>query len=526
VVLIAIAVVVLALIGLPLFALFGGAALALFLSLPEGAWASPAIDVFSANFAESPSLMTIPLFTFAGFMLAEARTPYRLINLSRAWLGWMPGGLAIVCLMVSTFFATFTGGSGVTIVAVGGLLYPALIKERYPDDFSIGLITTAGALGGLFPPSVLLIFYGIVAGLNIDKVLLSGIMAGLLSTVALMAYCSFVGLKTGMGRQKFVLREALSTLWIAKWEIAIPIVLIGGFATGLLRFHEASAFTAVYVLFIEVFVYKDISIRKDLPRVVIESMTLLGAVLAILVTAVGFTGWMVQAEVPTIIFDLMDEYIKSQVAFLIALNLFLIFVGMFTDGVTAILLVVPLIMPLAYAYEVDPYHLCVIFLLNLEMGFLIPPVGMNLFVSSIRFGKPVGYVCRTVIPFLIILTIVLGMVTYIPWISTYLPSFIKAEEEGVSLGGGYVRLRDDDEDDLANIQPPDGGDPFADLMGDDDEETDGGVDGGVDGGTAVQVEDGEKGVDNPAEALEDKEKAEEAAEKPAPKKKAAKKRQQ
>ena len=512
-VLISIAIVILALIGLPLFALFGGAALALFLSLPEGAWASPAIDVFSANFAESPSLMTIPLFTFAGFMLAEAKTPIRLINLSRAWFGWMPGGLAIVCLMVSTFFATFTGGSGVTIVAVGGLLYPALIKEKYPDDFSIGLITTAGAMGGLFPPSVLLIFYGIIAGLNIDKVLLSGILAGWLSTIALGAYCAYIAIKAKIPRQKFVLSQAFSTLWIAKWEIAIPVVLLGGIGTGVLRFHEASAFTAVYVLIIEVFVYKDISIRKDLPRVIVESMTLLGAVLAILITAVGFTGWMVQAEVPTILFDFMDEHITNKVTFLLALNLFLVFVGMFTDGVTAILLVVPLILPLGYAYNVDPYHLCVIFLLNLEMGFLIPPVGMNLFISSIRFGKPVGYVCRSVIPYLIILTVVLGMVTYIPWISTYLPSFIKTQEEGVSLGGGYVRLNEEDAG--APMQPPEDNDLMNELMGADDDgdaAVDGGVDGGTDGGTAE--------VKAPTE-----EKAAAAAEPaPTPKKKAAKKK--
>jgi C4-dicarboxylate transporter, DctM subunit len=450
---ISIAIIVLALIGVPLFVLFGGAALGLFLTLPEGAWASPAIDVFSANFAESPSLMTIPLFTFAGFLLAESGTPLRLIDLSRAWLGWLPGGLAVVCLMASTFFATFTGGSGVTIVAVGGLLYPALRREKYPDDFSIGLITTAGAMGGLFPPSVLLIFYGIVAGLVIDKMLLAGILAGLLSTIALMGYCAYAGIRAKIPRQPFVIKEAMRTLWIAKWEVAIPIVLVAGIISGILRFHEASAFTAVYVLFIEVFVYRDINVRRDLPRVIIESMTMLGAVLAILVTAVGFTGWMIQAEIPTVLFDMMDEYIKSQVAFLIAMNLFLVLIGMFTDGVTAIIVVVPLILPLAYAYNVDPYHMAVIFLLNLELGFLIPPVGMNLFVSSIRFGKSVAFVCRSVLPSLGILAIVLLIVTYVPWISTALPSLIDIEEEGVSLGGGYIQLKDDDDDEAALPEP-------------------------------------------------------------------------
>jgi tripartite ATP-independent transporter DctM subunit len=483
---ITIAIIVFALIGVPLFVLFGGAALALFLSLPEGAWASPAIDVFSANFAESPSLMTIPLFTFAGFLLAESGTPIRLIELSRAWLGWMPGGLAIVCLMASTFFATFTGGSGVTIVAVGGLLYPALIREKYPDSFSIGLITTAGAMGGLFPPSVLLIFYGIVAGLVIDKVLLAGIFAGFLTTFALMGYCAYVGIKAKIPRQRFVIREAMRTLWIAKWEVAIPIVLVGGLVTGLLRFHEASAFTAVYVLVVEVFIYRDISIRKDLPRVIIESMTMLGAVLAILITAVGFTGWMIQAEIPTLLFDMMDEHIKSQMAFLIALNIFLVLIGMFTDGITAIIVVVPLVLPLAYAYKVDPYHLAVIFLLNLELGFLIPPVGMNLFISSIRFGKSVAYVCRSVLPSLGVLSVTLVIVTYVPWISTYLPSFIKIEEEGVSLGGGYIRLN---ESDGGTEEGAAGSEAEQDMAADgiNDSFLDGGVDGGADAGAGDGV---------------------------------------
>jgi C4-dicarboxylate transporter DctM subunit len=472
-VLIALVVVVLAILGVPMFVLFGGAALVLFLMRPDGAWASAAIDVFSANFAESPSLMTIPLFTFAGFVLAGSQAPIRLIRVSRAWIGWLPGGLAVVCLMASTFFATFTGGSGVTIVAVGGLLYPALLKEKYPEGFSIGMITTAGALGGMFPPSVLLIFYGIVAGLSIDKLLLAGILTGLLCTLALGVYAGYVGYKAKVPRQSFDLREALVSLWDFKWEAAIPIVLIGGFATGLMRFHEASAFTAFYVLVIEVFVYRDISIRKDLPDIIVESMAMLGAVLVIMVAAVGFTGWMVQAEVPTILFEFMDDHIHSQWAFLIALNLFLVAVGMFTDGVTAILLVVPLILPLAYAYHIDPYHLAVIFLLNLEIGFLIPPVGMNLFISAIRFGRPLGYVCMTVIPFVAILSIVLGVVSYVPWLSTYLPSFVAGEDLGVSLGGGYMKF--DDEDEVPADEPADDGV----VVPDDEAEDDAGVDDSV-----------------------------------------------
>jgi C4-dicarboxylate transporter, DctM subunit len=483
--LIFVAILVLAFIGVPLFVLFGGGALALFMSLPEGAWASAAIDVFGSNFAESPSLMTIPLFTFAGFILAESRAPLRLIDLSRAWLGWIPGGLAIVCLMVSTFFATFTGGSGVTIVAVGGLLYPALIKEKYPDDFSIGLITTAGALGGLFPPSVLLIFYGIVAGLDMNRMLVAGMAAGLLSTGGLALYVMYAGAKARVPTTAFNAREAIRTAWVAKWELIIPIVLVGGLITGLFRFHEASAFTAVYVLLIEVFVYKDIGIRKDLPRIVIESMTMLGAVLIILATAVGFTGWMIQAQLPTMIFDFMDDHIHTRVGFLLALNVFLVLIGMFTDGVTAILVVVPLIIPLGYAYKVDPYHMAAIFLLNLEMGFLIPPVGMNLFISSIRFGKSVGYVCRSVIPTLLVLTVTLGIVTYVPALSTWLPNLIEVQDDDtVSLGGGYVKFKDEEDgegiDPMAEDIAPMDDDEMAAMLAED-----GAVDGGADGGATA-----------------------------------------
>jgi C4-dicarboxylate transporter DctM subunit len=263
--------------------------------------------------------------------------------------------------------------------------------------------------------------------------------------------------------------------------LAIPIVLIGGLITGLFRFHEASAFTAVYVLIIEVFVYRDIGIRKDLPRIVIESMTMLGAVLIILATAVGFTGWMIQAQIPTLIFDFMDDHIHTRIGFLLALNIFLVLIGMFTDGVTAILVIVPLIIPLGVAYKVDPYHMAAIFLLNLEMGFLIPPVGMNLFISSIRFGKSVGYVCRSVIPTLLVLTVTLGIVTYVPEVSTWLPNLIEVpDDEIVSLGGGYIEFKDDpdkapsalDED----IQPMDD-DDMAELFAED-----GAVDGGLDGG--------------------------------------------
>ena len=469
--LIAVALVVFALLGAPLYAIFGAASIALFMSLPEGTMASVAIDVFSARFADSPTLMTIPLFTFSGYLLAESGTPRRLVELSKAWLGWMPGGLAAVCLMASAFFTTFTGGSGVTIIAVGGLLLPALISERYPERFSLGLITAGGSLGLLFPPSVPLILYGLIAGLVVDKVLLAGVLPGVITVLALVIHAGFVGTRARVPSTPFNLSRALKALWVSGWEVAIPIWLIGGLAFGLFRIHEASAFAAVYVLLTQVLLYRDVSIREDLPRIVRESMTLVGAILAILATAIGFVGWLVQAQIPTKLVELMESVITSPVAFLLVLNVFLLFVGMLMDIFSAIVVVVPLILPLAYAYGVDPYHLAIIFLLNLEIGYLTPPVGINLFISSIRFEKPVTYLYRSVLPFIGILVVALLIVTYVPWLSTYLPSLIDVDEER-SLGrhGGAVEQPlsgRDDELPRASDEPED--DIMAGLFDDDED---------------------------------------------------------
>ena len=442
---VAIVLILLALIGTPLFTLFGAASISLFLGMPEGSWASVAIDVFSAKFAEDPNLMTIPLFTFAGYLLAESGTPSRLVNVSRAWLGWMPGGLAAVCLMASAFFTTFTGGSGITIVAVGALLYPALKSENYPDQFSMGLVTTGGSLGLLFPPSVPLILYGIIAGLVIDKVLIAGILPGIVVVLVLAIYGGFVGTRHGVKRTGFNVKPALQALWVFKWEALIPIVLIGGFASGLLRVHEACAFTAVYVLFIEVFVYRDITIRRDLPRVVVESMTLVGAILIIMAAAIGFTSWMIQAQIPMHLLEWMESIVHTRVAFLLALNLFLLVVGMLMDIFTAVVVVVPLLLPMADAYGIDPYHLAIIFLLNLEIGYLTPPVGINLFISSIRFGKPVTYLYRAVLPFIGILFIALMIVTYIPEITTYVPNLVSTQKEADFKLGDTASGADDED---------------------------------------------------------------------------------
>jgi C4-dicarboxylate transporter DctM subunit len=475
---------VLAILGAPLFAIFGAASMLLFGALPDTSITGTANDVFSEKFADSPLLVTIPLFTFAGYLMAESGTPHRLVKVSRAWLGWMPGGLAMVCLMASAFFTTFTGGSGITIVAIGGLLYPALVQDGYEENFSLGLVTTGGSLGLLFPPSVPMIIYGVVAGIMIEKLFLAGLIPGIITVAALALYSSMTGIKHKMPRTAFNRTEAIKTLWEAKWEAFLPVALLGGMYSGFLRIHEAAAFTAIYTLVIEVWIYRDVSFRKDLPRIIRESMTLVGAILAILATAIGFTAFLIQARVPMIILDAMEGLITSQVMFLIALNVFLIGVGMLMDIFSAIVVVVPLIVPIALRFGVDPYHLGIVFLLNLEIGYMTPPVGLNLFISSFRFNKPITQLYRSVLPFIGLLGVALIIVTYIPALSTWLPNLVETNavnldapmddelDENEEIGLDLDALEGDDEDfDLDALEGNDEDFDLDALEGDEDLET-------------------------------------------------------
>jgi tripartite ATP-independent transporter DctM subunit len=432
----------------------------LFWALPDTSITGVANDVFSEKFADSPLLVTIPLFTFAGYLMAESGTPQRLVRVSRAWLGWMPGGLAMVCLVASAFFTTFTGGSGITIVAIGGLLYPALVSDKYDENFSLGVVTTGGSLGLLFPPSVPMIIYGVVAGIMIEKLFLAALIPGIIAVAALAIYSSIIGIRQKMPRTSFVRTEAFKAFWEAKWEALLPVALLGGMYSGLLRIHEAAAFTAIYTLIIEVWIYRDVSFRSDLPRIIRDSMTLVGAILIILSTAIGFTAFLIQARVPMMILESMEGLIDSQVMFLVALNFFLIGVGMLMDIFSAIVVVVPLIVPIALGFGVDPYHLGVIFLLNLEIGYLTPPVGLNLFIASFRFNKPITQLYRSVLPFIGLLGIALIIVTYVPALSTWLPNMLEANEvnldeplEDEDLGFDLDALEgDDDELDLDALE--------------------------------------------------------------------------
>ena len=404
--------------GAPLFVVFGALAVWLFWSLPDTPVSGAANDMFSEKFADSPLLVTIPLFTFAGVVLAASGAPQRLVSVSRALFGWIPGGLAIVCLVASAIFTTFTGGSGVTIVAIGALLFPALIQEKYSERFSLGLVTTGGSLGVMFPPSVPVILYGVVGGVDIEGLFVAALLPGLITVTALAIYSSFVGVKSGHHRTTFDGRVALKGLWHAKWEAILPVILVGGVAGGMLRIHEAAAFTALYVLLVELFVYKDIELA-DVPRIAIECVVLVGAILIILATAIGLTAYLIQANVPQDILEWMQTFIGSKWTFLLLLNVFLLIVGMTMDIFSAIVVVVPLIVPIARHFDMNPYHLGAVFLLNLEIGYLTPPFGLNLFISGFRFKRAIPSVYRAVVPFIVILLAALALVTYVPHLSTW-----------------------------------------------------------------------------------------------------------
>ena len=408
---------VLALLGEPLFVVIGALGLAAFAAVDIDTQ-SVIIELY--RLAQNPFMITIPLFTFAGFLMAESKTATRLVRLARAGMGWIPGGLALVVLITCAFFTTFTGASGVTIIALGGLLLPALRVEKYPEDFSFGLVTASGSMGLLFPPSLPIILYGLVASVEIDKLFIAGILPGMVSMVVLGGYGMRVAKRAGIKRSPVKAREFLQALNETKWELMVPVIIMVGIYGGFVTVAEASAITAAYVLLIEVFIYKDLDLRRDLPRVIRESMLMVGAILVILGVALGLTNYLVDAQVPMRIFEVMRQYLTSKWAFLMALNLFLLLVGCLLDIFSAIIVVVPLITPVAREVGVDPIHLGIIFLANLQIGYLTPPVGMNLFIASLAFEQPMVRIYRMVLPYLALLVLSLLVITYVPLLSLVL----------------------------------------------------------------------------------------------------------
>lgn len=415
--LLGLAILALALLGAPLFTVIGAAALVAFWWIGID---TAAVIIELYRMASAPTLLAIPLFTFAGYLMAESGTPTRLVNLARACFGWVSGGLGVVTLIVCAIFTAFTGASGVTIIALGGLLYPALIREAYPERFSLGLVTASGSLGVLFAPSLPLILYGLVARTSVDKLFIAGIVPGILLVLLLSAYSMHVGHQAKVPKVPFRWDALGRAAREAAFEIPLPFLVLGGIYGGYFTATEAAAITAFYVLIVEVFIYKDLSLKKDVPRVMVESMVLVGGILVILGVALGFTNFLIDQEVPLVLFDLMRTYLTSKVTFLIALNIFLLIVGCLMDIFSAIIVVVPLILPIAMEFGVDPVHLGIIFLTNLEIGFATPPVGINLFIASFRFSKPVVDLYFAALPFLWIRLLALIIITYVPDLTLFL----------------------------------------------------------------------------------------------------------
>jgi C4-dicarboxylate transporter DctM subunit len=411
--LLVILLVVLALFGMPLFTVLGSIALALFHSAGID-MSSVAVSMY--RLAGSPLLVAIPLFTFAGYLFAYGNAPDRLVKLSRALF---PGGLAVVALVSCAVFTAFTGASGVTIVAMGGLLLPALIKDGYDKRFNLGLLTASGSLGLLFPPSLPLILYGYVASVSIDKLFLAGLLPGIFLVIVLSVFGYWRGRRDGVVREKMSLRNIGAGIRGAAWEVPLPILVLGGIYSGIITVMEAAALTAFYALVVEVFVYRDIPLRR-LPAIVAESMMLVGGILIILACALGLTNYLIDAKVPMQLLGWMQQYVSSKYTFLLLLNLFLLVVGCLMDIFSALIVVVPLIVPVATGFGVDPVHLGIIFLANLEIGYLTPPVGLNLFISSYRFNEPVLALYAASVPFLLLLLTGLLVITYLPAISLVL----------------------------------------------------------------------------------------------------------
>jgi tripartite ATP-independent transporter DctM subunit len=407
--------------GLPIFAgIMAAAMLGLYSTQVE--FSAIAIEIF--RLANAPVLLAIPLFTFAGYLLSEGGTSTRLVRFSRSLFGWVPGGLGVVALVSCSFFTAITGATGITIIALGGLLLPALISEKYKENFSLGLMTTSGSLGLHFPPSLPIILYGFVSGVSIDKLFVAGVIPGALMVGILCLFSVFMGKRWKLERPPFSIVEFISALKAAAWELPIPLLIIIGIFSGFCTATEAAALMVAYVLFIKTLVFRELSIRSDIPRIMKESMKMVGGIMIILGAALGFTNYLVDAFIPMKILEFLEGLVQSKIGFLLILNLFLILVGCMMDIFSAILIVVPLIMPLATKFGIDPIHLGIIFLANLGIGYNTPPVGLNLFIASSRFDRPIVTLYRATLPFLLLLLVTLLLITYWPALSLFLPGLL------------------------------------------------------------------------------------------------------
>jgi C4-dicarboxylate transporter, DctM subunit len=409
------------LVGAPVFVAMAGVAMALF-------WRDgtpiAAVPTNTFGLVTSSTLPAIPLLTVAGYVLAEGGAARRLVRAYKGLFGWMPGGVAIMATFVCAIFTTFTGASGVTILALGGLILPTLVEEGYPEGFSLGLVTAAGSLGLLFPPSLPVILYGVVAQVPIDHLFIGGLVPGLLMIVLVAAYGIAVGMRAGAPRQALRPREAAAALWDAKWDLGLPTLVIVVIVSGYATIVEASALGVAYALLVEMAVFREVHLR-ELPRILAHAATLVGAVVILLGVALGLTNWLVDAEIPTQLVSWMTTHVKSPELFLLALNVALLVLGSVLEIYSAIIVLAPLVAPLGVAYGIEPIHLGVVFLANLELGFLFPPMGLNLFLSASRFQKPLPYLYRRALPFLLIMAVGVLLITYLPAITTGVVRLLK-----------------------------------------------------------------------------------------------------
>ena len=405
--------------GAPIFVGLGGLSIILF-------WADftplSAISAEAYRIVVSPTLPTIPLFTMAGYFLAESKASKRLIIIFQELFGWIPGGTPIIIILLCGFFTALTGGSGVTILALGGLLLPMLLKEGYSKSFSLGLLTVSGSIGLLFPPSLPAIIYGVTAGVSVKKVFIAGLLPGLLLIILISSWALYQGKINKITLNRFSPNKALNACNQGKWELLLPVLILYGVFGGFATLVETAAITVFYVFLIEVFIYKDISIN-NIPKVVVDCTSLIGGVLIILGVAMGLTSYLVDAQIPMELLSWVKTTINNKYTFLLLLNIFLLAVGCLMDIFSAIIVIVPLITPLGIYFGIDPVHLAIIFIANLELGFLTPPVGMNLFLSAYRFNEPMPKIYKATLPFFLIKLLAVGLITYIPILTLGLFNF-------------------------------------------------------------------------------------------------------
>ncbi len=413
-------IAVLALLGAPLFVVILAAAMA-------GFWFAEipltVIGIEIWRLVDTPLLLALPLFTFAGYLLAESNLSSRLVRMTQVFLGWLPGGLAVVAFITCAFFTAFTGASGVTIVALGALLYPALVEAGYRERFSLGLVTTSGSLGLLIAPSLPLILYGVVVqqmdlpvAFSLQDLFIAGLMPAALMIVLLTVYSLWANRGAEIERGRYTREEAIEAVLAAKWEIPMPFIVLGGIYSGFFAVSEAAAVTAFYVFVVEVLIHREVTF-KQLPAVVRDSMVMVGGILLILGVSLAFTNYLIDAQIPQLLFEWISAIVSNKIMFLILLNIVLLILGAILDIFSALVIMVPLIVPVALQFGVDPVHLGIIFLANMQIGYFTPPIGMNLFIASYRFKRSITDLYRATIPFMFVLLFALALITYLPWLS-------------------------------------------------------------------------------------------------------------